>query len=184
MKLGHYCKDYIWQAALRIYANQPAYIKCENPNWHFHTFNQEKNVLVGVFSIHDCETLIFSKVSLRHYWILGEDARPEQMFRVNQITFMTGCWAAAGGRADYVFWLIAAVSASATEPRSVSSPQSSSHSPATHDTNSMMDGRLVCKGTFSKTSIVVGKIIFSHQYFINLWPSTVHFKATPTDWCY
>ena len=50
------------------------------------------------------------------------------MFRVNQITFMTGCWAAAGGRADYVFWLIAAVSASATEPRAVSSPQSSHYS--------------------------------------------------------
>ena len=90
------------------------------------------------------------------------------MFRVNQITFMTGCWAAAGGRADYVFWLIAAVSASATEPRPVSS-----HSPATvqppHDTNSMMDGRLVFTGTFFRTSNVVGKIISLHQYFINLY---------------
>ena len=126
MKLGHYCKDYIWQAALRIYANQPAHLKCESSNGHFQPGEGPSRGL-----LHDCETSIFSKVRLRHYWILGEDARPEQMFRVNQITFMTGCWAAAGGRADYVFWLIAAVSASAAEPRSVSSPQSSPHTTLT-----------------------------------------------------
>ena len=106
------------------------------------------------------------------------------MFRVNQITFMTGYWAGAG---LVVVAALIMFSGSLPPclclPRTVSSPQSS-HSPATHDTNSMMDARLIFTATFFKTFIVVVKIISLHFASIfNKRPgvvSEVHFKATVT----
>ena len=96
---------------------------------------------------------------------------------------MTGCWAAAGLLVAALIMFSGSLPPCLCLPRTVSSPQSS-HSPATHDTNSMIDARLIFTATFFKTSIVVVKIISLHFASIfNKRPgvvSEVHFKATVT----
>ena len=96
---------------------------------------------------------------------------------------MTGCWAGAGLLVAALIMFSGSLPPCLCLPRTVSSPQSS-HSPATHDTNSMIDARLIFTATFFKTFIVVVKIISLHFASIfNKRPgvvSEVHFKATVT----